>query len=130
MEYRTRATIGIILIIIGIIGASLYNHHVTPSYKPIDPEFYLGLIIYLTLVLGAVSIGIAIKEARTSIPKEERILKKDKKDKINKYKIAFPYYCEHCNQFTHALLEICEICGVKNTIRVAKNEDYQKIFKT
>ncbi|MFX1375318.1 MAG: hypothetical protein ACFFA0_05865 [Promethearchaeota archaeon] len=125
MEYKTWKVIAIVIPIM-VIGIYLLIY----VFAPLTWNFkgYEGLTFFLLFLSGITLTFLAIisnfrevKETPDSIHKHDPMRKK--------FKIAFPFYCDHCNKFTNALLEYCENCGAKNTIRAAIKKDYKYAFK-
>jgi hypothetical protein len=89
--------------------------------------FFLALIIAIPIVL--LLIGIATnwekthKDGYLSIKwmDSHHPLIHDRKEFLK----AQPFFCDECKTFTDSLLEYCENCGTKNSLRKATKDDFK-----
>lgn len=59
------------------------------------------------------------------------LLREDEQRQLiyKEFELTNPYFCETCSNYTSHLMEHCENCGAKNSLRKATKKDYKGYLK-
>ena len=112
----------IFLVIISVIEVILVVLLVYfPAYSSIIYFFIIGAPILVPLLLAICYLYALFTGVNTLTYREDEQPPLTYKE----FQATNPYFCENCSDYTSHLMQLCENCGVENSLRRTTKKDYK-----